>query len=1182
MRKLILSTCLCLAPFTLTAQETAGQTSVRDRDFLTAFLEDNLSGLGRQVTIEGFQGALSSRATFSKLTIADDDGVWITINDGAIGWNRTALLSGRVEVEELSAAEIDLPRAPHGSGGPVEFTAFSLPELPVSISVGSLSTERLVLGADLLGQKAVVRIAASGQLSGGEGSADFSLKRIDGKEGELTLKAAFANSTRIATIDLLASEGPGGVAATKLGLPGTPSARLALHGSGPTDNFVTDLALATDGTPRLTGTMKITAAPSDAEGPKDRHFLAHLEGDIAPLLQPQHREFFGSAVTLDAEGVSRVDGRTDLTRLVLDSDGLDLSGRLSLSPDKIPMAAAFTARFGVVGKTEMLLPIPGEPTFVQNGTLLLRYDAAKGNGWTLTGDLEGFRRADIRLAKLAVDGNGRVLQPGNGPDEPAKIDGTVGFNASGVDLGDPALNAAIGDSVIGHTDLNWEQGKPLGLRNLSINAGGVEVAGDLALTQKGLDVEVGGTIDAKAPDIARFSALAGRDLGGGVTFSGSGKAAILSRTFDIEARVSGRALSVGQENLDRLLATQSTIEVSARRDRTGITLRGLDVRVPALNAKIAGSVLTKTTDLTAKLEFSDLGALGNGYAGQLTADATLKGDNGNRVATLSGEGRALRVGSASVDRLLAGLSTVHATAQENDGVFALDGLEVKNPQLDVQANGTGQMGQYDLSARIADMALLVPGFPGELTVAGQVGQSPAGYNLNLSGTGPGNTTLKAEGTIATDMRGVDLAFSGTGQSAILNDVIAPRSIGGPIRFDLKMQGPPSLASLSGQVVGTGLRVTSPNERVSVRDLDMTVNLAGGQADLNGSAALRRGGSIRLAGRVGLLAPHEAAISIDLDHVRLHDPTLYDTEMSGKVTVNGPVQGGAVIGGAITLHDTEISVAKPDFAGGSIPDVTHVHTPPDVAATVARAGLDGASSAVSGGGKGIFGLDLTISSPARLFVRGFGLDAEMSGTVHLRGTTADVQPSGQFDLIRGRLNILGKRFSLNKGVVQLLGSFAPYISFSASADTFGSTATITVEGLATAPQVHFTSSSGLPEEEVISQVLFGNGLDNISAFQLAQLASAVATLSGRGGEGVIARLRKNFKLDDLDIIADENGTAALKAGKYLTDKLYSEGSVSIDGKSQIDLNLELNADVTLRGTVGTDGTSGVGVFFNKDY
>ncbi|MGB7270524.1 MAG: translocation/assembly module TamB domain-containing protein, partial [Albidovulum sp.] len=94
--------------------------------------------------------------------------------------------------------------------------------------------------------------------------------------------------------------------------------------------------------------------------------------------------------------------------------------------------------------------------------------------------------------------------------------------------------------------------------------------------------------------------------------------------------------------------------------------------------------------------------------------------------------------------------------------------------------------------------------------------------------------------------------------------------------------------------------------------------------------------------------------------------------------------------------------------------------------------------------------------------------------------------------------------------------------------------------------------------------------------------AVATLTGRGGEGIVVRLRKNFKLDDLDITADEDGDAALKAGKYLSDKIYSEASVGADGKSQIDLNLDLNSDLSLRGTVGTDGTTGVGIFFNKDY
>ena len=50
-----------------------------DRSYLTALLEDNLSGAGRQVVITGFAGALSSRASIDQLTIADDVGVWPTV-----------------------------------------------------------------------------------------------------------------------------------------------------------------------------------------------------------------------------------------------------------------------------------------------------------------------------------------------------------------------------------------------------------------------------------------------------------------------------------------------------------------------------------------------------------------------------------------------------------------------------------------------------------------------------------------------------------------------------------------------------------------------------------------------------------------------------------------------------------------------------------------------------------------------------------------------------------------------------------------------------------------------------------------------------------------------------------------------------------------------------------------------
>ena len=102
-----------LIPVALQAQdgtETAEERS--DRGLIVGFIEDNLSSAGRQVTLRGFQGALSSRATASQLTIADDEGIWLTLNDIVLDWNRSALLGGRIEVNELIAGEIIVARAP--------------------------------------------------------------------------------------------------------------------------------------------------------------------------------------------------------------------------------------------------------------------------------------------------------------------------------------------------------------------------------------------------------------------------------------------------------------------------------------------------------------------------------------------------------------------------------------------------------------------------------------------------------------------------------------------------------------------------------------------------------------------------------------------------------------------------------------------------------------------------------------------------------------------------------------------------------------------------------------------------------------------------------------------------------------------------------------------------------------
>jgi translocation and assembly module TamB len=299
-------------------------------------------------------------------------------------------------------------------------------------------------------------------------------------------------------------------------------------------------------------------------------------------------------------------------------------------------------------------------------------------------------------------------------------------------------------------------------------------------------------------------------------------------------------------------------------------------------------------------------------------------------------------------------------------------------------------------------------------------------------------------------------------------------------------------------------------------------------------------------------------------------------------MQGPLAGGATIAGRIALTETELRVPSTGFGGaGGLPGLQHVNEPSDVRATRDRAGLiaDAARAGVTGPA---FGLDVTLSAPNRLFLRGRGLDAELGGELRLLGSTAAVQPVGAFNLIRGRLEILGKRLELSEALLQMEGALVPFLRIVASIDNDGITSGVLIEGPATDPKVTFTSSPQLPEEEVLAQLLFGQTLQDLSVLQALQLANAVATLAGKGGEGVVGRLRDVFGLDNLDVKTDAAGGASVTAGKYITESIYTEVTVDQAGQSQINLNLDVTDSLILRGRASSDGTAGLGVVLEKDY
>ena len=81
-----------------------------------------------------------------------------------------------------------------------------------------------------------------------------------------------------------------------------------------------------------------------------------------------------------------------------------------------------------------------------------------------------------------------------------------------------------------------------------------------------------------------------------------------------------------QAEVDALLRGTARVDLSARRDTLGTTLRHLRVEASGLTAQVQGKIASSGSDLAGTLAFADLGVLGAGYGGALQGTARLTGN----------------------------------------------------------------------------------------------------------------------------------------------------------------------------------------------------------------------------------------------------------------------------------------------------------------------------------------------------------------------------------------------------------------------------------------------------------------------------------------------------------------------------------------------------------------------------
>src|SRR5690606_38267973 len=157
--------------------------------------------------------------------------------------------------------------------------------------------------------------------------------------------------------------------------------------------------------------------------------------------------------------------------------------------------------------------------------------------------------------------------------------------------------------------------------------------------------------------------------------------------------------------------------------------------------------------------------------------------------------------------------------------------------------------------------------------------------------------------------------------------------------------------------------------------------------------------------------------IRLDGARYVDGAFVVATLSGDMRVSGALLRDPLVAGTINIDRAELLV--PDNLGGAeaLEAVRHVRPSPAVQRTLRLARADD-NTPVPTGRPSVAGLDLQIVARNGIFVRGRGLDAELGGSVRIAGPVNDVQPIGGFELIRGRLAILGKRIVFDRGQVTL--------------------------------------------------------------------------------------------------------------------------------------------------------------------
>ncbi len=401
---------------------------------------------------------------------------------------------------------------------------------------------------------------------------------------------------------------------------------------------------------------------------------------------------------------------------------------------------------------------------------------------------------------------------------------------------------------------------------------------------------------------------------------------------------------------------------------------------------------------------------------------------------------------------------------------------------------------------------------------------------------------------------------------------------GNVALNVTLSGRANAPEVNGTATLSNGYYLSTASGTELHDLAATATLQGQQVTLS-SLSATDGKAGRMTG-TGSYTADGTALDLKIENflmLRLPEAT---ARASADLQLTGPTLTELLLKG--TVHIAEAALRIPERLPVSLirlPVTYQGHAPrqvlePEVNSTPFA-----------------LGLDLLIDAPNQIRLEGPGLQSELAGTLNIKGSTVDPDITGYLKLMRGSYEFLGKRLQLTQGQITFDGGTLsnPSLNLVATQEGNGITTSILLRGTAQAPDISYSSSPELPQDEIIARLLFGQSVTQLSPLQAVQLARALASLAnGDSGFDLAGDIRRGLGLDQLDVVTDNSAGAdspssALEVGKYLSDDVYLSTRQGLTPESRrVGVEIKLTPQISVESNTGMENSGNVQLKFQRDY